>query len=845
MNRSKLHVSILIGFLTATLYVSPATAVKGPSDGKAFRGRIAFSADGNHNDPDDWAASPVALAIFAQAGFKDRVVHFHYNCILPENDPEWAKIHAESVLGAAERYGYDLALFHDCQKDLDGAVEAIARAINASSADDPLYFIVAGPMEVPLLGIKKADPAKRQFVYCISHSQWNDGFARDYSFTNTKRDLFPLGIRWVQIPDQNRAIAFSRYGSPAKPEEFEPYFWMRDSKDPRLQFLWERMVVSTRPDPSDAGMAWFLVTGDQTAEVTGLRALLEHGALPEIIDCRSAIRLEAENFVEHKGYELEYRNDRKASHKVNARLAGGSSGRIETRFQVPYSAESGRYSVAVRFLDEGPPFTMALFVNGQRQKAPWKSPGSNRGWTTHTVSGVEINDGDSIAVETKAEAGGLARLDYVQLNLVTATSQLDDPDALPGQIIVAGTNPGYLKYNGGGPVFLCGPDNPEDFLFRGKLNADGTRSGSEQEVMIERMAKAGVNGFHCQMFRMRRCNFKDEGDDTHCPFVDHDPSKPLDEDVLDQWDGWLTLLEKRGINVHLEFYNDATDVEMMGWKLDTEGNLPADEARWIAGIVKRFKHHKNVLWGIEESVNKLPAERTPHFKKIAELIARTDNHNHPIVQSFVVPNDPDGDFPEDGITSDAYIGDPNVRVVTWLHIVPHGDDLEKQHAEYLHYMKRDAAKFVVMKNETFHHPKKGSRSRRYMWSCAMTGMQCLEAYHHADDSPDAILREDGYINRFLERTDIHTMKPHDELAAGSTRWVLANPGKSYVAYTYDYRDRMGVKRLPPGSYELLWLDTVDGTEVTQTVRVSSTRDATWEKPDSIGDEIALSIKPYN
>ena len=37
-------------------------------------------------------------------------------------------------------------------------------------------------------------------------------------------------------------------------------------------------------------------------------------------------------------------------------------------------------------------------------------------------------------------------------------AQLDDPNALPGQVIVAGANPGYLKYNGGGPVFLCGPD---------------------------------------------------------------------------------------------------------------------------------------------------------------------------------------------------------------------------------------------------------------------------------------------------------------------------------------------------------------------------------------------------
>src|SRR6185503_16914762 len=74
-----------------------------------FKGRIACSADGNHNDPDDWAASPMALAIFAEAGVKDRLVHFDYNCILPQTNPEWEKIHAASVLGAAERYGYDLS----------------------------------------------------------------------------------------------------------------------------------------------------------------------------------------------------------------------------------------------------------------------------------------------------------------------------------------------------------------------------------------------------------------------------------------------------------------------------------------------------------------------------------------------------------------------------------------------------------------------------------------------------------------------------------------------------------------------------------------------------------------
>lgn len=364
---------------------------------------------------------------------------------------------------------------------------------------------------------------------------------------------------------------------------------------------------------------------------------------------------------------------------------GGNSGRIETPLKQPYAADQGRYNVDVRYYDaKGSRSRISLFINGEHQGSTWENPGQGQGWTTRTVPDVSINTGDRVAIAVETDSGTPAKLDYVEVAYIepdaestaaVAAQELDDPDALPGQVIVAGTKPGYLKYNGGGPVFLCGPDNPEDFLFRGELNPDGTRSGGGQEDMIQRMAKAGVNAFHCQMFRMQVCNIKDEGDDTHCPFVDHDPSKPLDEDVLEQWDGWLGLMEKNGINVHLEFYNDATDVERMGWTLDSDGNLHPDERRFIEGVVKRLKHRKNILWGIEESCNKLPAARTPHCKKIGAVIAAADNHNHPIVQSFVVPNDPEGDFPKDGITSDPYIGDPNIRVVTWLHVPPHRDDL--------------------------------------------------------------------------------------------------------------------------------------------------------------------------
>ena len=846
------------------VYTSNLFAHSGPFDGRNFKGRIAFSSDGNYNDEDDWGAFPVAIAMLDSFGVTDRLVHVDYCNILAKNDPRFYSEMAESVLGSAKRYNIPRSVIFDCQKDLDGAVNSIKNAINASSAENPLYYVLAGPMEVPYLGIEKSDPSKRKYVYCISHSGWNDGFTRnDQDLHNhNKRDVIPSGINWIQVKDGNRNLADpGGVGKKSTPEQWRLYHWMRDSSDSRLRWIFTRLEAELRADISDSTMTYFLMTGDEDADLGKLEMLLDEKKPPAPMDPRQYVRIEAENFLTLDNYAVEHRNDRLASHRLSVRLSSIDNGRISTPFNQPYTAQSGRYDVEIRYFDEKDGRgELKLCMNGVIKGKPWRSSKDNDQWSSHTISDVAIKSGDEIMVQARGDSGEYVKLDYVQLNYIgpeygssrsdksrfSSHGPLDDPDALPGQVIVAGSNPGYLKYNGGGPVFLSGPDNPEDFLFQGTLKADGTRSGGKQTEMIDRMAKAGVNAFHCQMTRLKVCNFKNEGDDTHTPFVNHDPSQGLDEDVLKQWDGWLSRLEDKDIIVHLEFYNDATDVEMMGWKLDSQGNLHPDEKRWIEGIVKRFKHHKNILWGIEESCNKLPKSRTPHFRKIGELISQTDNHNHPIVQSFVVPNDPEGDFPADGITSDEYIGDPHIRVVTWLHVVPHGDDIEKQHQEYLDYYKHDAANFVVMKNETYHHPRRGSPSRRYMWSCAMAGIHTLEAYHHAGDpSHEKSLRDDGFINTFMEQTDFYRMKPRDDLASGSTKWVLANPGDSYIAYSYDYSGPLGLKSMTAGTYDLKWFDTVDGDMVTQTDVAVSSGDVTWIRPDSIGKEVALYIKRQN
>ena len=258
----------------------------------------------------------MALAILAEVGLQEKLVHFDYNCILPKPDSawerqaqaklaqladlhgvpgtteEWEREHAIGVLGAAERYGFREEVFFDCQQDLEGAVESIRRAIDASSADDPLYFILAGPMEVPYLGIERSDPEKRQYVYCISHNNWNDGYASGDLVDHNKRDVIPLGVTWVQIRDQNPLLMTNPYGRVPREEEWAPWHWMRDSADANVRFLWERLLVSARPDISDAGMvptaprsysssrnSEFCPPNTRAPPLSAVTALATHGAV--------------------------------------------------------------------------------------------------------------------------------------------------------------------------------------------------------------------------------------------------------------------------------------------------------------------------------------------------------------------------------------------------------------------------------------------------------------------------------------------------------------------------------------------------------------------------------------
>ena len=402
----------------------------GPFDGKNFKGRIAFSSDGNYNDEDDWGAFPVAIAILDAFDMVDKLVHVNYCNILVKNDPRFHREMSESVLGSAERYNIPRSILFDCQNDLSVAIESIKNAINASSADDPLYYLLAGPMEVPFRGIEKSDPDKRKYVYCISHSRWNDGYTssdRDLHSHN-KRDVIPSGINWIQVKDGNPNLAHpGGVGRKSKPEQWSLYHWLRNSSNPGLQWIFSRLEAEGRADISDSTMTYFLLTGDEDADLGKLKNLLDDKKVPASMMPRKEVRIEAENFRILENYTVENLNDRRASHRLSVRFknlprrtdgtASMTTGHIRTPFDQPYTADRALYDVEVRYFDEkAGRCQFTLYVNDVRKGSAWQASKDSGEWMTHTISNVTIGSGDEIMVEIKADAGEYGKLDYVQLN---------------------------------------------------------------------------------------------------------------------------------------------------------------------------------------------------------------------------------------------------------------------------------------------------------------------------------------------------------------------------------------------------------------------------------------------
>jgi hypothetical protein len=408
--------TLLQSFVVLSLLLPiPGRSQAQPYGANGFQGRIALSHDGNFNDEDDWGAFPVVIAILDAVGVKDKLVHIEYNNIIQANDDRFEREMTASVQGVVERYGIPSSILHNCRTNLDSAIDSIKTVVNASSRENPLYYVLAGPMDVPYRGILAADQAKRQYVYCISHSSWNDGYGKRRIEGRSKRDVISLGIKWIQVRPGNLLAYSGIPGTKSTPAQWALFHWMLDSRDERLRWLFTRLEAEERCDVSDATMTYFLLTGDEQCDPKKLAALLDKKQKPEIVAIRSTIRLEAENFtVLENGAPATV--GKQVSQNVIVRMSDAPKGRIRTELQEIYAAQSGRYDVGIQYRDaSNGAAAYGLRINGVSQGDAWKASVDDNAWKSHTVKGVFLSQGDVIEVEVLGDSNDRGELDFVQL----------------------------------------------------------------------------------------------------------------------------------------------------------------------------------------------------------------------------------------------------------------------------------------------------------------------------------------------------------------------------------------------------------------------------------------------
>lgn len=387
-----------------------------------------------------------------------------------------------------------------------------------------------------------------------------------------------------------------------------------------------------------------------------------------------------------------------------------------------------------------------------------------------------------------------------------------------GQIAVHPKNPRWLvRYDATGrhkPFFMCGPGDPEGFLYRGSQRPDGTRRG-DQAKLIAKLKPTGANCIYLTAVR----SHGGDGDKTHNPFIDNDPAKGLNPKVLDQWETWFAEMDKAGIVIFFLFYDDSARIWNTGDKVG-----PA-EKKFIHGLVKRFKHHKNLIWCVaEEYQERFSAKRV---SAIAAAIRAADEYAHPIAVHKLT-----------GLDFSEFADDPNIDQFAVQYDAKTPDAL---HAGLLTAWKKAAGRYNLNMSEIANHGT-GAEARKKNWACAMAGAYVMVLGMDIASTPISDLKDCGRLVKFFESTNFQEMVPHDELAAGDTEYVLARPGEAYIAYSSKRTGKMGLKGKFEGTYTLTWLDCATGRSVTQKgIRVSVV-DPALSPPAGMGREVALYIR---
>lgn len=396
-------------------------------------GRIALTFDGNEHDEDDIGAMPISIAMIEAAGLIDKVVfmeHSNHHC---NNQTDQHEDMIASAQGCINRFGLNASVVYDYQTQRAASTAAFAAAINASTANNKLWIIAAGPMESLWRALNAANASARQHVVIISHSMWNqnhgDCGANSHTWADCKND-FPEPFYTEScnqtgntcssgdesnpnlLPDQNTSNNNNDFETPAS-----QWSWLQNSNDADLAWIYTRDKADGPGgiDVSDAGMVYYLITG---AHVNGGN---ERAGWPEAKDllenpcsgntggenCTNSITLNGINDFNNlavSGFAPAYEDGARGAIAVNSVQHGDAWAAARTTF----TGVTGTYDITLTTLTEiDGESNYRMLVNGNLV-GTFQNPVSATDYAPATKkwTSIMVNNGDQIQVEFQAHTNG-------------------------------------------------------------------------------------------------------------------------------------------------------------------------------------------------------------------------------------------------------------------------------------------------------------------------------------------------------------------------------------------------------------------------------------------------------
>jgi hypothetical protein len=424
-----------------------------------------------------------------------------------------------------------------------------------------------------------------------------------------------------------------------------------------------------------------------------------------------------------------------------------------------------------------------------------------------------------------------------------------------GTLTIRSSNWRYLV-RGSAPVVLAGTGGPEDLLYHGARLTNGTRSGGDQQAIIDLLAANGGDALYVQAVKSHggdgiaangtypACLDGSSCSWTANPFRYGNPAYAADPAILNQWYAWLSRADAAGIVTHFFLYDD----NVCPWYGSVTGGrirdragcraetmlIPEENTRLITPVVNRLKSLKNLVWVVAEEYSE--GITTPRARAIAARIRALDK-NHAIAIHQLAG------------TTFEFAGDPNARVFH-MQLGPGVNSLGLVHSSVVEAYDLAAGRYAVVLAEAAWHRtlvSAGDRTnlRKSNWLAAMAGAAGVLDYGMWEPTvPDpAMLGDLRRLKTFFETTNWSGMSNGDSYVAEATAYARYNPAGDFILYSDACMagTRLGYTNVAPESdYAVEWFDAIDGSSSSETQHLVAGSNS-FTVPAHVGGECGVWV----